>query len=419
MRTGFAPWMISISMLVAMSCASPENGGVPLSGESTVDAGVVGGETGDGAAPSDGAAPPPAPPDPKANPTLIGLADNTALDLGKYDCAGRVPQMADRCYTIFDFSRFNYDPFGHRVLLFGGGHAATGRTDVDVLDLGTLAWQSLYPSMSCDDVKKNDVDPRGFHRDTGVPVSRHTYDQNVIAIVDGVGRFMMLSTEGFSGACHPTDREIKSIAYLELTPGNKTWKYSEEFTLPWHYSGAAEFDPPSGMVINIGQSRGAGSGGMWVIDPKTFAVVASVPSVHYKDIDNNLVYYPPTQKMYLFQRGEPGQVWEVTLDRTDWKKSTSAVIATSGVSPNGTTGYAYDPHTQLIGGGIDGGRFFTFDPATKTWSSQAMNVTSSSGETAGKIVAHHLDYDPINNVYYFVTRGGESFYHTWAYRLRK
>ena len=74
------------------------------------------------------------------NPVLTGLPGNTARDLGAYasDPLCGVP------IQVTDYSRFTYDPVRHRLLLFGGGHASTPRTDVDVFDFATLTWSSAY-----------------------------------------------------------------------------------------------------------------------------------------------------------------------------------------------------------------------------------------------------------------------------------
>lgn len=290
-----------------------------------------------------------------------------------------------------------------------------------MLDLATLEWRSLYESMSCEEVEAENLDPRGFHADTGHPAARHTYDQNVIAEVDGVGRMLMLSTEGFSGGCHPYKTPMDGIPFLELEPGNTTWQYSEEFSLPWHYAGTAEYDSVSGMVIAVGSSRGAGEGGMWVLDPATLEVVTFVDEVQYTGIDANLVFYPPTGVMYYIARGEQQSVWELTLDRDDWAASRSSEVTTTGTSPTSppdrirTRGFAYDPNQQLIGGGVEDGRFFVYDPETAAWSSRVMDVMSEDAATPGRQIFHHVDYDPVNQVYFFIADGPEGR-RTWAYR---
>jgi hypothetical protein len=192
-RTAILAHITSLAVaLAAMGCTPPgaetgrdagrraADGGTASAHDAAADSGVTA---------DDGATPVPttdaavvARPDP--HPRLADIADNTAVDLGRYDtdCEARLGEGL-RCRSIVSYSRFNYDPFSHRLLMFGGGHAATGRTDVDVFDLRTLTWASLYPSMTCAEIAVGDIDPRGFHRATGHPVARHTYDQNVIADV--------------------------------------------------------------------------------------------------------------------------------------------------------------------------------------------------------------------------------------------
>lgn len=353
------------------------------------------------------------------NPTLAGLPDNTALDLGEYSCRERLPQIADYCETIVDFSRFNYDPYHHRILMFGGGHAATGRTDLDAFSFSTLAWNSLYPSMSCADVMRGDIDPRGFHRGTGHPAARHTYDMSVVGEVDGVGRLFLLSTEGFSGWCHPYGSPMESVASYPLTSSVSRWGYSVRFTLPWLYAAAADFDPVSGMVIVIGSTMEAGAGGMWVYSPKLEKVVAFVSSAPYEGLDDNLLYYPPNQRLYLIEHGAPYRVREIELDRSDWARSKARLLAISGPALSGgrATGWAYDSAHELFGGGVTNGMFHLFDPKTSEWKWLRMNVRSSSGASPGTVQAHLLDYDPVNNVFFFIAEGPQGF-RTWAYRYR-
>jgi hypothetical protein len=353
------------------------------------------------------------------SPRLADLPDNTALDLGPYDCMSRGFTEDMRCELITDYSRLDYDPAMHRVLMFGGGHAATGRTDVDVLDLETLTWSSLYPSMTCEEVMAQDLDPRGFHRATGHPVARHTYDQNVVAIVGGAARLVMMSTEGFAGYCHRYDVAIRSVAWLPLAPGVTTWEHSEEFSLPWAYAACAEFDPVSGMILMLGSTAGAGEGGMWVIDPATGRSTTYVDAVAYPPtIDSNLVYYPPTDTMYAIESSTPAIVWRMALDRADWSGTTNAPITTTGTAPGGTRGYAYDQRNQVIGGALVDDTFHVFDPATATWSAERVEVMSDAGATPGTSMFHVLDYDPVDNVYIFLADGPMGR-RTRAYRYRR
>lgn len=344
------------------------------------------------------------------NPRLADLQDNTALDLGRYECEARVPQI--NCATIFDYSRINYDPRGHRMLIFGGGHAATGRTDVDSFDLTTLKWKSLYSSMSCDQVRQADLDPRGFHRSTGHPAARHTYDQNVIVDVEGRARLMMFSNEGFSGHCHPFTTSIRSVASLPLSGEPIKWEFGPEAPMPWGYSGAAEFDPVSGKVILISaKSRST----MWVYDPTSHRVVAVRALGIPNENSSNLIYFPPAQTLYLID-SKTGDVHEISLDREDWSRSRATRIDVRGDVPGAMRNFAYDARNRIIGG-VKAGRFYAFDPATRTWSSERMR-TIPADATIGQVAHHAIDYDVVNNVFIFVTNRA-SGRRTWSYRYRR
>lgn len=343
------------------------------------------------------------------NPKFVDLPDGVALDLGRYECESRVPDF--NCRTIFDFSRINYDPFNHRMLIFGGGHAATGRTDIDVFDLDTLQWRSLYLSMSCKSVAEGDVAPGGFHRKSGHPVARHTYDQNVVAEWDGEGWLIMFSTEGFRGHCHPYKATIKSVASFPLTGSRTSWMYSPEMKTPWKYASAAEFDPVSGMIILAsGQSRG-----LWVYDPKKQEIVASLWDVPTARDSPNLIYDPRGDKMYLITR-KTLAVRQFTLDRKDWSKTSGTLIEPRGIVPPPMRNFAYDSRNHVIGG-IKEGVFYAFDLESLTWSAHPVEARSPDGVKVGSVQHHAIDYDPVNNVFVFVTDKA-SGRRTWAYRYR-
>ena len=112
------------------------------------------------------------------NPVLIGLPANTARDLGAYasDALCGVP------IQVTDYSRFTYDSRRHRLLLFGGGHSSTPRSDVDVFDFATLQWTSAYPPTPLPELTLANYDPELTRWiSTGHPIARHTYDQLVFA----------------------------------------------------------------------------------------------------------------------------------------------------------------------------------------------------------------------------------------------
>jgi hypothetical protein len=78
------------------------------------------------------------------------------------------------------------------------------------------------------------------------------------------------------------------------------------------------------------------------------------------------------------------------------------------------TGFAYDAVNQIIGGGVSQGVFYAYDPVRKTWASHVMK-TLPAGERVGTVAFHAHAYDPVNNVFIFIT-DAESGRRTWAYR---
>ena len=273
------------------------------------------------------------------SPVLAAIAPGTALDLGEYRCRERLSEgLGNFCTTITAFSRLNYDPYQHRMLMFGGH---SGRTDLDGLSLSSLSllrWRSLYPSMTCAEVMGSEVGPRGFHLSTGHPLARDTYDMNVIANVSGAPHLLMLSTASGAAACRPESRSIRSIARFPLEAALPTWSHGREWVIPWHFSNAAEYDPESGMVVVIGSGRGASFGGLWIYDPSLEEVVSWTGGGEFWP-DNgggaqNLVLYPPTGAMYLIGRrtmDEPAKVRRLDLDRDDWSQSHLTLVSTAGL----------------------------------------------------------------------------------------
>jgi hypothetical protein len=130
---------------------------------------------------------------------------------------------------------------------------------------------------------------------------------------------------------------------------------------------------------------------------------------------NNLVYFPPNQRMYFIARGAPTRVWEVTLDRANWAASTVLEMATTGTGfDSEESGFAYDSWNHVIGGGVAGGVFQAFDPATARWTSAVMQV-QGGGPAIGAQAFHALEFDPVDGVFVFLT-GYDSGSRMWAYR---
>ena len=371
------------------------------------------------------------------NPTLSGIPANTALSLGEYKPAG-LPGChlwGDPNPTVYDgsgvvgYSRFTYDSIHNQMLLWGGGHSTTPRTDVDVLDLNqaSLKWQSAYPSTPIADMRLSNYNiATGGWISTGHPAAVHSYDQ--LTFVPSTGELLYLQNRSSPKSPCINEDELRVQPYITRGP---IWSYNTntkiwtpiEVTPGGEWSTftyvATEYDPVSGKVIILGGD------GMSVYDPVT-RVTSRFEGIRGGNYAQNLVYFPPTDKMYYVMSN--GTVYELTLNRGDFAKSTSIKMAgvtgtlpprlLNGNTDEGETGWAYDSVNQIIGGGILNGVFYAFDPVTKVWSSSVMQKSPAdlSYNIGSLSVTHVLDYDPVNNVFIFITSGGNYKRYTWAYR---
>jgi hypothetical protein len=360
------------------------------------------------------------------NPKLAGLGDETALDLGKLDCGAVTGEDPSDCHKTTDYSGFVYDPHRHQMLMFGGGHATTMTDSIHALDLGgTLKWMDLYPPTPCNLMTQANLDAVNGAWKSGAggpfprPVSTHTYD--MLAVAPLLDEFLVISRNFTGGSCNPVGNDIGGmIAHFDRAGG--TWSFSptakgSTYELSVNIPGS-DPDPKSGNIVLFS------SAGLSLYDPKTRVYThvsdtlknsqGGASPVDGTGYANHLVYFPPDDKFYFFKRGTPVEVYALTYTRSTPASSTVDHLATTGpTSPHGEPGYDYDSVNHVIGGGVAGSMFYAFDPATKTWTSHAMN-----GGMPGSQAFHALAYDPVDNVFIFVT-DYDSGWKTWAYRLKR
>jgi hypothetical protein len=355
------------------------------------------------------------------NPTLADLADETALDLGPFACEQVPGEEPELCKRATDYSGFVYDPHNHQMLLFGGGHSTTMTDVVHALDLGgTLEWTGLYAPTPCDQMTQANLDadngawtmgPGPYPR----PVSTHTYD--MLAVAPHLDEFLVISRNFTGGYCNAVGNDIGGrIAHFDRAA--QTWSFSPmadgaTYDLAVNIPGS-EPDPESGLIVLFG------GGGLATYDPATREYTQHVDTYNgdygnLGDLEgigyaNHLVYFPPDDRFYLFTND--GGLFSLQLDRDAPHESVAERIEAGGVSPpGGELGLDYDSHNAIIGGRVQGSTFYAFDPATLEWSAHPMN-----GGTPGNVAFHALAYDPVDNVFVFIT-DYDSGQKTWAYRL--
>lgn len=349
------------------------------------------------------------------NPRLAGLADETALDLGRFECTPVGGEDPDLCRRVTDYSGLVYDPRGHRLLLFGGGHSTTMSDSIHAFDLGgMLSWTDLYEPTPCGSMNNGNLDgpPGAWISGAGGPfprpVSTHTYD--MLAVSPIADEFIIISRNFSGGYCNTAGNDIGGrVAHYDLSAGQ--WTFSPTARGSGNYFGGTlpgtEVDPISHQIVILG------GGGLQLYDPATKELSPVWDQIATEGYANHLVYYPPSDKFYFFARETPVKVYSLALDRADPSRSVVQLLATQGpTSMNGEPGYDYDAVNEVIGGGVQDGQFYTFDPRTLTWTEHPMN-----GGTVGSMAFHALAYDPVNNVFVFVT-DYPSGQKTWAYRVR-
>ncbi|MBC7467450.1 MAG: hypothetical protein H7256_15785 [Bdellovibrio sp.] len=358
-------------------------------------------------------------PDPTANLKLFNLVPNTAFDLGSFSC--NQPSDGGVCNAGTDYSRLTYDSQTHQVLSWGGGHGTTVHTDVQSFNFSSLKWSAHTPSTLCADMTTANIVPEtASWRTTGQPFARHTWDMGVMADINGARKYIILTSGGIGNsaaegcnvagnAAFPLGTISAKIMLYDVATGK--WSYSKQDPGNlWYYASAAEYDPISKMIIVVN-----GEGGS-VYDPVTDEVVARFGNGGaLPGYSNNLVYYPPNQKMYYIQRGAQTFVSEIELNRTNWAATTPKMISTNG-PPSEESGWAYDNRSQVIGGGVLDGKISVYNPPTNTWSVEAMKIQTDYGTTAiGSMPSssHALDFDTNEGVFIFFAGG-----RTWAYRYK-
>ncbi len=347
-------------------------------------------------------------------PSFHDLAPGSARSLGPYLCDG--PEGDVLCRSITDFSGFVLDGNNRKLLLFGGGAGATFRDDIDAFDLDRLVWASLYQPTACEAMHMENLDAdAGRWISSGHPYARHTFD--LTTFIPKTNEFLLAAGSGAASypSCEagPASYPFGRIGHFDMQGGS--WQFGAKMDRrSWPTSGSCEYDPVSGTVIFA--DAGVFSG----YDPITRQITEYRTYPGPSSYDGHLVYFPPNGKMYYFQRGTAAtggevQVFEMTLNRDNLADSRFELLGDlTGAPPrvSKTTGYAYDWEHQLIGGALNEGVFYAFDPMTRTWMHQTVQP-DALGSTPNNLLFHHIDYDPAEKVFIFMDEARE----TWLLRF--
>jgi hypothetical protein len=247
---------------------------------------------------------------------------------------------------------------------------------------------------------------------TGHPIARHTYD--LLGATKNPHQFLILRgggsySSGTKCSGFTTRKGENRVAHYNFETGK--WSYS--VIGMWPTYAASEYDPVSGLFIFVGET------GVFSYDPVSREQKA-IKTGYYVHLSyaQNLVYFPPNDKFYYFISGSAAKVYEVTLDRENWGKSTIELVEnTTGTLPvTSETGWDYDSANQIIGGAVSEGVFHVYDPKNKNWGSHKIINESSSFEI-GTQAFHAIQYSERENVFLFKT-DYKSKYKVWLYRFK-
>jgi hypothetical protein len=337
-----------------------------------------------------------------ANPKL-NLPDNTAIDLGPFNW--EMPDGETPTGAVTDYSGMVYDMHNHRILVFGGGHAATYTDAIYCFDLAQLKWSALYKPTPHKYYTKENMD-RGFWKagdatDYPRPVGRHTYDLLVIP-QDQEGLWLLMSGDGPSAAA-------PGFGYWGGAAGAYDFKTARWRMLPkcpfGSYGGVSEYDPVSKQIF------GALGQGIWSYDPQTGTskqILDNITDMHkVSGYCGTMLYFPPDGKMYVIS--QKTKIWSLELDRADLTKSKITPLSPQGQCLSDECAFAFDSKNSVIGGGVKDNVFYVYDPAQNAWVSHQIE-----GVQPGTMTFHCLIYSPVDNAYIFIANK-----RTWAYRWKK
>lgn len=315
-------------------------------------------------------------------------------------------------YSALDYGGLVCTPGGN-LLLFGGGHAATAIPDVWRLATGSDSWRSDYPVPDRAQIAQAWGTPqlslKGWYSIPGfspLPATVHSYSGNVWS--HAIGRMLKMST--MAGGYYGGDFPFVSQSIGEYDPAARTWTDTGVIA-PWPAPAAVCEDLITGNVVAIIND------GFGVYDPRQRKVIHwDTDTSQLLGYDDHIVYFPPNDRFYVITRGYPGtnpagpRVIEVVVDRTNWKRSMRDLgftrQPTTDRVASGVLGYAYDPQSQMIVGGLDAGEVHGFHPE------HGWFVHEASG--AGSMYFHHWAYDESGGRHLFI-RGEGGVGDTYAF----
>lgn len=363
--------------------------------------------------------------------TLNAIPNNTAVQINSAICVTNV----DNCSGWPRFSRIVYDRVAHRMLGAGGGHSNTMYDSIVALDLNTgsnLAWTELFaptPTANMTSGNYNGTTGTWTSGPSG-PYPRPTASHSVGGLThdpDG-NRLLHLNIKDqntTTGSNVPPSAiagrfahyNIATNTYTISSAGAQFPSPNNEEGMPWAW------DPIGKKAIGFG---GSGQPSVMSYDPATqtratildglagntvrneSGTLISVSAFLY---NNCIVYNVHDQNFYVFSRDSPIKVFKIVLDRVvpSQTRVTQLTVTSAPDFSGAASAFAYDSTNQVFGT-VKSNTFHYFNWRTKAFGSQTVLGSPGSGGLYFEDLT--IDYDPVNNVFIYITQAAQ----TWAYR---
>ncbi|PCJ56361.1 MAG: hypothetical protein COA79_18865 [Planctomycetota bacterium] len=346
----------------------------------------------------------------KPNAKLVNLADNTAINLGKFKW--EKPQGEPNSGSVTDYSGMTYDVHNNRILMFGGGHSATYSDAIYCFSFETLnsEFKALYtptpfqfysPDNLNQSFWKAGLSEMNYPR----PVGRHTYD--LLIVPSERKELLMLRNGAASGAA--ASAGVKSAWGGGGVYDFKTNKWSiipTKELIIGGWADVAEYDPISKNIF------GFSSKGVFVFKTKDRKSYKLKSSGDYSNYHGSAVYSKIDDSMYVM--GTPYGKKEIFFSKykLDRKKLSDSKMVKLKNYPKEKKGYpvfVYDTKNNVLIGGPYNNKFYIYDPVKKTW-----EANDISGGNPGDLMFWCIAYSPVDNVLIFITKSRS----VWAYRYK-
>lgn len=353
-----------------------------------------------------------------ANPRYASMPARSALDLGPFRCESVPGEASNECLSLTNDAALRYDSVNHRIWLLGKGNSADD--SLYSFDPDTAQWSRAYAPTACTARVAANYEPDAGAWVTLEPIAPirpiATAPKDRLVFVPSLSELILLGRgPAFSNSCSSFAVDSDQGRVAHWSPSQRAWAFSSTALVDAQpdvptVNSSWELDPASQLVVGVSEA------GLHVYDPttRTKRHVFGDFGVGELGYSNELISVPDGGFFY-FERTS-AKVFHLDFDAVTPLHSRLAAVVTSGTYPaHDEPGYAWNPRTQRIGGAVKDNRFFTFDPATATFSSSVIHTGDGGVAQVGTMQSHCMTYDDLNDVFYFLTTAADG-YHLWAYR---